>query len=90
MKTLYKGKTHGDEDASEFFVFQSTKTVLSCMKLLSETAVFIPSTLTMLEPFKYTVTKQQPVEGGLCSKRDWTDRLISTVAGMITNTVSEI
>ena len=44
------------------------------MKLVFETAVFIPSTLTMLEPFKYTVTKQQPVGGGLCSKRDWTAR----------------
>ena len=73
MKTLYKGKTHG-EDASEFIVFQSTKTVLGFMKLVFERAVFIPSTLTMLEPFKYTVTKQQPVGGGQCSKRDSTAR----------------
>ena len=60
------------------------------MKLVFETAVFISSTLTMMEPLKYTVTIQQPVGGGLCSKRDWTERLISTVAGMITSTVSEI
>ena len=73
MKTLYKGKTHG-EDVSEFIVFQSTKTVLGFMKLVFERAVFIPSTLTMLEPFKYTVTKQQPVGGGQCSKRDSTAR----------------
>ena len=72
MKTLYKGQTHVDEDASEFIFFQSTKTVLSCIKLVFETAVFIPSILTILEPLKYTVTKQQPVGGGLCSKTEWT------------------
>ena len=44
------------------------------MKLVFETAVFILSTLTILEPFKYTVTKQQPVGGGLSSKRDWRAR----------------
>ena len=74
----------------KFIAFQSTKTVLSCMKLVFETAVFIPSTPTTLEPLKYTVTKQQPVADGLCSKRDWTARLISTSAGRTTSVVSEI
>ena len=29
-------------------------------------------------PLMCSVTKQQPEEGGQCSKRDWTARLIST------------
>ena len=35
-----------------------------------------------------SVTKPQPVEGGQSSKRDWTARLISTVAGPTTNEAS--
>ena len=33
----------------------------------------------------YSVTKQRRVEDGLCSRRDWTARLISTATGTTTN-----
>ena len=33
----------------------------------------------------YSVTKQPPVGGGQCSRRDWTAPLISTAAGPTTN-----
>ena len=75
---------------SLLFYFQSTRTVLNSTKLENESAVFIPSILTVSVPLMYFVTKKQPVGGGQCSKRDWTARLISTAAGMTTNAALEI
>ena len=43
-----------------------------------------------LVPSMFIVTKNRPVGGGQCSKRDWTVRLISTAAGMTTNEALEI
>ena len=37
-----------------------------------------------------SVTKQQPVGGGQCSRRDWMAQLTSTAVGMTTNEASEI
>ena len=39
-------------------------------------------------PLKCSVTKKQTVGGGQCSKRDWTDPLISSVAGLTTRMAS--
>ena len=55
--------------------------MLSFTKLVIESVVFIQSTLMVKVPLRYSVTKQQQERGGQCSKRDWTARLISTVAG---------
>ena len=44
----------------------------------------------MLVPLTCTVTKQQLVGGGQCSRRDWMARLISTAAGKITKKGLEI
>ena len=33
----------------------------------------------------YSVTKRQPVEGGLCSRKDWTARLIFSATKKTTN-----
>ena len=41
-------------------------------------------------PLMSFVTRQQPVGGGQCFKRDWTARLISTAVGTTTNEVLEI
>ena len=59
--------------------------MLSFTKVAKESAVFTQSTLTVKVPLMCSVTKQQPVGGGQCSKRDWTARLISTAAGLTTS-----
>ena len=64
---------------------QLKRTVLSCTNLVRNSAEFTQSTLMVQEPLMCSVTKKRPVGGGQCSKRDWTARLISTVAGMITS-----
>ena len=52
-----------------------------------KSAVCTQSILMVQGPLMCSVTKKRPVGGGQCSKRDWTARLISTVAGMITSVV---
>ena len=44
----------------------------------------------MPAPLMCFVTRQQPMGGGQCSKRDWTARLISAAAGTTTNEALEI
>ena len=66
------------------------RTVLNHTKLVYEQVEFTGSTQTVLVPLTCTVTKQQPVGGGQCSKRDWMARLISTAAGTTTKKDSEI
>ena len=71
--------------------YQFTRTVRKSTRLVNEWAVFIPSTLTMLEPLMCSVTKRQPGRGGgQCCIRDWMARLISTAVRMTTNEASEI
>jgi len=50
--------------------------VLSSTSLVKEPAVFIQLTLMVQEPLMCSVTKQQPVGGGQCSRRDWMALLI--------------
>ena len=64
---------------------QLRRTVLSCTNLVKNSAVFTQSTLMVQGPLMCSVTKKRPVGGGQCSKRDWTARLISTAAGVITS-----
>ena len=66
-------------------LLQCTRAALNSTKLVNEPAVFTPSTPTMAVSLMCTVTKQQPVGGGLCFKKDWTARLISTAVGMTIN-----
>ena len=63
---------------------------MNSTKLVNEPAVFTRSTPTMVVPLMCTVTKQQPVGDGLCFKRDWTARLISTSTETTTNEALEI
>ena len=72
------------------FNFQFTRTVLKSTRRVNVLAVFSQSSLIMLDPLMCSVTKQQPVGGGQCSRRDWMARLISTAVGMTTNKASEI
>ena len=58
------------------------KVVLSCTNLVKQPAVFIQSTLMVQVPLMYSVTKQHPVGGGQCSKREKMVPLISTATGM--------
>ena len=58
--------------------------MLSCSNLVKKSAAFIQSTLMVRELLMYSVTKQQPVVDGQCSRRDWMDLLISTGAGLTT------
>ena len=67
-----------------FYCQQLGKTVLSCTNPVIQSAVFTQSTLMVQVPFMCSVTKQQPVEGGQCSRRDWLAPLISTAAGPTT------
>ena len=43
-----------------------------------------PLNLIICLPLMYSVTKQRRMEDGLCSRRDWTARLISTATGTTT------
>ena len=58
--------------------------MLSCTNLVKESAVFIQSILMVQAPLMCSVTKQQPVGGGQCSRRDWMAPLLSTAAGPTT------
>ena len=71
-----------------FFCQQLGKTVLSCTNPVKEPVVFIQSTLMVQVPLMCSVTKQQPVAGGQCSRRDWMAPLISTAAGPTTRMAS--
>ena len=76
---------------SNFKPFQDwlTRTVL-ISNLVKEMTVFTPLNLTICQPLTCFVTKQQPVGGGQCSRRDWTARLIFSLTGAITKLVSVI
>ena len=52
------------------------------LNLDKKSAVSIQLTLMVQVPLKCTVTKQQPVVDGLCSRRDRMARLISTATGL--------
>ena len=43
-----------------------------------------PLNLIICLPLMYSVTKQRRMEDGLCSRGDWTARLISTATGTTT------
>ena len=62
--------------------------MLSCTNPVTEPAVFIQSTLMAQVPLMCSVTKQLPVVGGQCSRRDWMAPLISTAAGPTTRMAS--
>ena len=64
---------------------QLRRTVPSCTNLVKNSAVFTQSTLMVQGSLMCSVTKKRPVGGGQCSKRDWTARLISIEAGVITS-----
>ena len=49
---------------------QQLKIVLSCTDLVRESMVFIKSNLTTHKHLMYTVTRQQTVEAGQCSRED--------------------
>ena len=68
-----------------FSFVQSTRTVPSCTNPAERSVVFIQSILMVQARLMCSVTKQQPVGGGQCSRRDWTARSISTAAGTTTN-----
>ena len=59
--------------------------MLSCTNLVKGAVVFTQLILMVQGPLMCFVTRQQPVGGGQCSKRDWTDRLTFTAAGLTTN-----
>ena len=53
-----------------FSFFQFTRTVLSCTNPAERSVVFIQSILMVQARLMCSVTKQQPVGGGQCSRRD--------------------
>ena len=59
--------------------------MLSCTNLVKGTVVFIQLILMVQGPLMCFVTRQQLVGDGRCSKRDWTDQLTFTAAGLTTN-----
>ena len=67
-----------------YFISQQRRTALSWTKMVKNSAVFIQSTLMVQVPLMCSVTKQQTVEGGQCSRRDRMAPLISTAAGPTT------
>ena len=52
---------------------------------VNQLTVRTPLNLIICLPLMYSVTKQQPVVVGQCSRKDWTARLISTATGTTTN-----
>ena len=52
---------------------------------VNQLTVRTPLNLIIFLPLMYSVTKQQPVVVGQCSRKDWTARLISTAPGTTTN-----
>ena len=66
--------------------FQSKETAQkSTNPRVNQLMVFTPLNLMSCLPLMYSVTRQRTVEDGLCSRRDWTARLISTATGTTTN-----
>ena len=66
--------------------FQSKETAQkSTNPRVNQLTVSTPLNLIICLPLMYSVTKQRRVEDGLCSRRDWTARLISTATGTTTN-----
>ena len=63
---------------------------MSCTNLVNETVVYIQSTLMDWVHLMFSVTKQHLGEDGQYSRREWTARLIFTVAGLNTNEGSVI
>ena len=57
----------------------------SCTNPEGRSVVFIQSILMVQARLMCSVTKQQPVGGGQCSRRDKTARLTSTAVGTTTN-----
>ena len=61
-----------------FTDFQSKETAQkSTNPRVNQLTVSTPLNLIICLPLMYSVTKQRTVEDGLCSRRDWTARLIS-------------
>ena len=52
---------------------------------VNQLTVRTPLNLIICLPLMYSVTKQQPVVVGQCSRKDWTAQLISTATGTTTN-----
>ena len=77
--------TEIENNLQEIFFKQLKGTALRFTRLAKESAVFIQLTLMVKVPLMCSVTKQKLEGDGLCSKRDWTARLISTAAGMTTS-----
>ena len=66
--------------------FQSKETAQkSTNPRVNQLMVLTPLNLMSCLPLMYFVTRQRTVEDGLCSRRDWTARLISTATGTTTN-----
>ena len=66
--------------------FQSKETAQkSTNPRVNQLTASTPLNLIICLPLMYPVTKQRRVEDGLCSRRDWTARLISTATGTTTN-----
>ena len=69
-----------------FTDFQSKETAQkSTSPQVNQLTVCTPLNLIICLPLMYSVTKQQPVVVGQCSRKDWTARWISTAFGTTTN-----
>ena len=68
------------------FPSQSNEIVLKSTNPVKQLMVCTPLNLITCLSLRYSVTKQQLVEDGQCSRRDWTARLIFTVTGTTTST----
>lgn len=66
------------------FILQVLKTVLISIILANEAVASTLSTRTVRVPSMFSVTKQQLVGAGLCSRKDWTALLISISTGLTT------
>ena len=71
---------------NRFLNFQFiAETALKSTSLATQETVCTPSNLIICLPLRFFVIRQQPVEDGQCSRRDWTALLISTLIGATTN-----
>ena len=70
---------------NRFLNFQFIETALKSTSLATKETVCTPSNLIICLPLRFFVIRQQRVEDGQCSRRDWTARLISTATGATTN-----
>ena len=66
------------------FILQMLKTVLISIIQANEAVASTLSTRTVRVPSMFSVTKQQLVGGGLCSRKDWMALLISISTGLTT------